>query len=1827
MGENKHYSPDIDPLNMPVLRVQPPRSRRMKFRTRRLLPINIRCNYCGTYIYRGTKFSSRKQEVTSETYLGIQIIRFYFKCDCSSVITIKTDPQNSDYVVELGATRNFEPWHAEDERQKREIRRKEKEALEALQRTYKEEDEEEEALKKKKKKKKSPLWTDRFETSKKTKLSEEATFKSSVKKPAKEEEAANNNISTCLLSLCNYGSDDTGGSRSTSVVVVVVDTGEVYIVVSLSTTIDTQVIYVDPSTGALRHYGKFGFDVFRSENEALDYLTNGSSSPCKSKVHARAILGYAALGSYGFLLVATKLADSIPDLPGGGCVFTVIESQWIKIPLHNPQPQGRGEIKNVQELAEVDINTMHYFCETRDLTRPFPSRMPLLSPDNEFVWNGWLSMPFKNIGLVQHCVILLQGFVEIRSFGSSGQVEGIVALTARRSRLHPGTRYLARGINSCFSAGNEVECEQLVWVPKKPGESVPFNTYIWRRGSIPMWWGAELKMTAAEAEIYVSDRHPYKGSLQYYQRLCKRYDARNLDVGIDENQNEKAFVPIVCVNLLRSGEGKSERILVHHFEESLNHIRSTGKLPYARIQLVNYDWHARIKLQGELQTIEEMWKLLKAPTLAIGISEGDYLPSRMRLKDCRGEIIYNDDFEGGFCLRSHQNGVLRFNCADSLDRTNAASYFGAVQVFVEQCQRLQMSLDSDLAHEYQSVDNDDGYTAPLPPGWEKQSDAETGKTYYIDHNTGSTIWNHPCPDKPWKRFDMAFDMFKRTTILSPVCQLADLFLLAGDIHATLYTGSKAMHSHILNIFNEEAGTFSQFSAAQNVKITLQRRYKNAVVDSSRQRQLEMFLGIRLFKHLPSVQIQPLHVLSQPSGFFLKPVSSMFETSDGGDSLLSFKRKDQIWVCPEAAAVVELFIYLGEPCHVCQLLLTVSHGADDTTYPSTVDVRTGRSLDGLRLLVEGAIIPRCGNGTNLLIPLPGQISADDLTVTGAGAHLPAQVASLSLLYDFEEVEGDLDFLTRIVAVTFYPAASGTPMTLGEVEILGVSLPWNGVFANEGRGARLIELAKKYQKETNPSFSGLDTNPITSTSLSNDAVPASAKQGSPNKGVDLLTGGDLLSEPVSHPVTENADSKGGDHNSSTSQDSRSQENGSQKYLNCLISLAGPRMERSLNFLEAMTLEIERLRLNLSAAERDRALLSIGTDAANVNPNFLIDGSYMGRLSRVASTLALLGQIALEDKLNGAIGLEKIEDNVIDFWNISSIGESCSGGMCEVCVSTKETLFASSMVSDKEGSDSVFKCSECQKKACRVCCAGGGALLLQNHPTDGTNYIGLSSQGIQVDRTTNRSMTLDSVVCKKCCHEIILDALVLDYVRVLISMRRRARADSAAYKALDDVMGSSFLDSSSDRSHHDGNNQAVNFLKQLLSGEESLAEFPFGSFLHPVETATDSAPFLTLLTPLGYGLRNSYWKAPPNTTSVEFVIVLDTLSDVKGVILLVSPCGYSEADTPMVQIMASKKLDREEKCCLGKWDVQALISSSPEFYGPEKSGGDDKLPRHIKFTFANPVRCRIVQITLSLSLEQPGSSSVNSDKDINLSCDGTSSPQETRSASSGGAMQCGPLLHAKRIVIAGSPVREEMGNGSSENADQTNYINQLKQAPQLSRFKVPVESERLMDHELVLEQHLPPSAPFLAGFQLDAFNTINPRITHSPSSDADIWDTSVTFLEERHISPAVLYIKVSAIQEEKGSSMVTIAEYRLPETKPGTPMYFDFPEQIQTRRICFRLVGDVSAFADDPTEQDVSGFRAPPAGLSLSNKIKLYHCPYSKDGTGSVPWWRWWWASTAL
>lgn len=111
MGErkviNKYLPPDFDPSLIP-------RSKRPKdglVSVRMMLPFSIQCSTCSTFMYRGRKFNSKKENVQGPNgkYLGIQRFRFYIKCTaCSRPITFLTDPKNADYEMESGATRNYE---------------------------------------------------------------------------------------------------------------------------------------------------------------------------------------------------------------------------------------------------------------------------------------------------------------------------------------------------------------------------------------------------------------------------------------------------------------------------------------------------------------------------------------------------------------------------------------------------------------------------------------------------------------------------------------------------------------------------------------------------------------------------------------------------------------------------------------------------------------------------------------------------------------------------------------------------------------------------------------------------------------------------------------------------------------------------------------------------------------------------------------------------------------------------------------------------------------------------------------------------------------------------------------------------------------------------------------------------------------------------------------------------------------------------------------------------------------------------------------------------------------------------------------------------------------------------------------------------------------------------------------------------------------------------------------------------------------------------------------------------------------------------------------
>jgi hypothetical protein len=107
---SKYYPPDFDPAKL--TRKKGGKGARQQT-VRLMTPFSMRCNTCGEYIYRGKKFNARKEDA-QDSYLSVKIFRFYIRCTrCSAEITFKTDPKNTDYVAERGASRNFEPWREE----------------------------------------------------------------------------------------------------------------------------------------------------------------------------------------------------------------------------------------------------------------------------------------------------------------------------------------------------------------------------------------------------------------------------------------------------------------------------------------------------------------------------------------------------------------------------------------------------------------------------------------------------------------------------------------------------------------------------------------------------------------------------------------------------------------------------------------------------------------------------------------------------------------------------------------------------------------------------------------------------------------------------------------------------------------------------------------------------------------------------------------------------------------------------------------------------------------------------------------------------------------------------------------------------------------------------------------------------------------------------------------------------------------------------------------------------------------------------------------------------------------------------------------------------------------------------------------------------------------------------------------------------------------------------------------------------------------------------------------------------------------------------------
>lgn len=133
----------------------------------------------------------------------------------------------------------------------------------------------------------------------------------------------------------------------------------------------------------------------------------------------------------------------------------------------------------------------------------------------------------------------------------------------------------------------------------------------------------------------------------------------------------------------------------------------------------------------------------------------------------------------------------------------------------------------------------------------------------------------------------------------------------------------------------------------------------------------------------------------------------------------------------------------------------------------------------------------------------------------------------------------------------------------------------MLTNEGPGARVIELAKTFQEESNPFLSSSDANPFSGASSSANVSATVQPKDSGNDWVDLLTGEGPCFDQTAQPAKGSVVDNGGDlldfldqavveyHGSeadnklSSRHDGRTSENSSQLYINSLKSLAGTQL----------------------------------------------------------------------------------------------------------------------------------------------------------------------------------------------------------------------------------------------------------------------------------------------------------------------------------------------------------------------------------------------------------------------------------------------------------------------------------------------------------------------------------------------------------------------------------------------------------------------------------------------------------------------------------------------
>ena len=366
------------------------------------------------------------------------------------------------------------------------------------------------------------------------------------------------------------------------------------------------------------------------------------------------------------------------------------------------------EQRYLQIFSHMDTTKNFYFSYSYDISRTL--QYNLTTPANQatnnsmFVWNHFLLNGHFDPKSDWY-IPAIYGFVDQSKISVYGH-NLLVTLIARRSRFFAGARFLKRGVSDQGFVANDVESEQILNDASTTFFSLPvskyslnpgFTSFVQHRGSIPLFWSQEGLMAAKPLiEIDVIDPF-YVAAAHHFNDLLNRYGS-----------------PLTILNLVKSKEKtKREGVLLEEFANCIGYLNQFLP-PQHKMRYIAYDMARASKTNGEdvvgmLETIGnrvlEECDFFHSGTRTASASSLPQSASRQQVK--------------------LQKGVLRTNCIDCLDRTNAAQFVMGKQALAHQLFALGVipqphakyfAFDSEACDMFNGMYHDHGDTIALQYG-------------------------------------------------------------------------------------------------------------------------------------------------------------------------------------------------------------------------------------------------------------------------------------------------------------------------------------------------------------------------------------------------------------------------------------------------------------------------------------------------------------------------------------------------------------------------------------------------------------------------------------------------------------------------------------------------------------------------------------------------------------------------------------------------------------------------------------------------------------------------------------------------------------------------------------------------------------------------------------------------------------------------------------------------------------------------------------------------------------------------------------------------------